>query len=108
MNVLGHLGMVRKPTSRKTKKSEHFIAYNSAWVRASASGIISDTCHLGDQVEKGTRLATIGSPYGDTVGTVEAPRAGIIIGKQNIPLVQEGDALFHIAFFKADANLHKC
>ena len=26
---------------------------------------------------------------------------GIIIGKQNIPLVQEGDAMFHVANFEA-------
>ena len=25
---------------------------------------------------------------------------GIIIGKQNIPLVQEGEAMYHIAYFK--------
>jgi len=34
------------------------------------------------------------------VDTVRANRSGIIIGKQNIPLVQEGDAMFHIAYFK--------
>lgn len=27
-------------------------------------------------------------------------REGVVIGKQNIPLVQEGDAMFHIAYFR--------
>jgi hypothetical protein len=30
-----------------------------------------------------------------------SPKAGIIIGKQNITLVQEGDAMFHVANFEA-------
>ena len=39
------------------------------------------------------------APLGDIINTVCAPLAGIIIGKQNIPLAQEGDDMFHIAFF---------
>lgn len=50
-------------------------------------------------VQKGDALAKIGSPFGEVFETVIAERAGIIIGKQNIPLVQEGDAMFHIAYF---------
>jgi len=34
--------------------------------------------------------------------TVEANKSGIIIGKQNIPLVQEGEAMFHIAYFSEE------
>jgi hypothetical protein len=47
-------------------------------------------------------LAEIGSPYGNVIGCVEASRSGIIIGKQNIPLVQEGEAMFHVAYFSED------
>jgi hypothetical protein len=35
----------------------------------------------------------------DFIGTVKAVRSGILIGMQNIPLVQEGEAMFHIAYF---------
>lgn len=31
--------------------------------------------------------------------TIIAKEDGIIIGRQNIPLVQEGEALYHIAYF---------
>lgn len=44
-------------------------------------------------------MAEIGSPYGEVIDTVKANRSGILIGKQNIPLVQEGEAMFHIAYF---------
>ena len=76
-----------------------FVANTSAWVRASSSGIVNNLKNLGDQVEKDDTLATIGSPFGEVFSTVSATRDGIIIGKQNIPLVQEGDAMFHIAYF---------
>ena len=34
-----------------------------------------------------------------------SPTGGIIIGKQNIPLVQEGEAVYHIAYFKRPQNV---
>lgn len=100
MNVLSHLGMVKQRKSRRAVvRSEPFIADKSAWVRASDSGIVRDVKRLGDHVKKGQILAEICSPVGDFVEKLKAPFGGIIIGKQNIPLVQEGDAMFHIAIF---------
>jgi uncharacterized protein len=97
MKVLSELGMIRK---RKTKKvTEPFVAFNSAWVRANCSGIVRNIKNLGDQVVKGDVLAEIGTPFGKIEDVVLATKSGIIIGKQNIPLVQAGDAMFHIAFF---------
>lgn len=100
--VLGHLGMISKSRSRGESKKTvvmPFIANNSSWVRANASGIVDSHKHLGDKVQKGDPLAKIGSPFGEVFETVRATRSGIIIGKQNIPLVQEGDAMFHVAYF---------
>lgn len=96
-NVLSHLGMVRR--KRRREKVTPYIANNSTWSRASASGIVRDRKKLGDWVEKGEALAEIGDPFGRVIGMVNASRAGIVIGKQNIPLVQEGDAMFHVAWF---------
>lgn len=100
-NVLTHLGMMKKSKRKISTKTQitPFIANTSSWTRANASGIVNDLKHLGDKVQKGDELARIGNPFGDDFGTVIANRAGIIIGKQNIPLVQEGDAMFHIAYF---------
>lgn len=103
MNVLTHLGMIRKRAgSRARKHLVPFEANNSSWSRATCSGIVRNTKELGDAVQKSDILAEIGSPFGDVVGVVTANRSGIIIGKQNIPLVQEGDAMFHIAYFSED------
>ncbi|WP_290700449.1 succinylglutamate desuccinylase/aspartoacylase family protein [Amphritea sp.] len=104
LNVITHLGLVRRKSRRKAVTP--YIANNSSWVRANSSGIVHNLKNLGDQVQKGTPLAEIGSPFGEILSTITANKSGIIIGKQNIPLVQEGDAMFHIAFFsESDAEI---
>ena len=103
-NVLAHLGMVQRKKRKVSGKNTitPFVANTSTWTRANASGIVNDIKHLGDNVQKGDPLAKIGSPFGEVFETVRAARSGIIIGKQNIPLVQEGDAMFHIAYFSEE------
>ena len=100
-NVLKHLGMRKVAPSRK-KIIAPFVANSSQWLRANASGIVNHLVNLGDQIKKGDVLAEIGSPYGEIIDVVKASRAGILIGQQNIPLVQEGEAMFHIAYFEED------
>nr|WP_086939233.1 succinylglutamate desuccinylase/aspartoacylase family protein [Thaumasiovibrio occultus] len=102
MNILSSLGMVRKRRQRKTSV-EPFVANRSDWVRGNASGLVHEYAQLGAMVEAGDVLASIHSPMGDKLSEVTASRSGIVIGKQNIPLVQEGDAMFHIAYFGEDA-----
>ncbi len=97
LNVLGHLGLVKRKLHRKALTP--YVANTSTWVRANSSGIVKILKNLGDQVEENTPLAEIGSPYGDIIDIVKANKSGIIIGTNNIPLAQEGDAMFHIAFF---------
>lgn len=104
LNVLAHLGMIAKRKS-SNKKITPFIAYSSSWVRAVTSGFVHDKVQNGDQVAKGQVLAEIGDSFGEVQSEVLAGREGIIIGKQNIPLVQEGDAMFHIAYFKTSDDV---
>ncbi|MCR8922940.1 succinylglutamate desuccinylase/aspartoacylase family protein [Dasania sp. GY-MA-18] len=99
INVMRHLDMLRKTRSKKPLV-EPFVAHNSTWVRATDSGVVSHKKSLGDYVEEKDELAVISDPYGKTLDVVKSPVEGIIIGKQNIPLVQEGEAMYHIAFFK--------
>lgn len=97
INILARLGLVnRKP---RTGKVVPFVSYASDWTRAGSSGIVHSLKNLGDRVKQGDVLAQIGDPFGNIIDLVKVARAGIVIGKQNIPLVQAGDAMFHIAFF---------
>ncbi|WP_199611636.1 succinylglutamate desuccinylase/aspartoacylase family protein [Flocculibacter collagenilyticus] len=96
-HVLAHLGMITKRS--KKVPTDPFIADSSQWIRAGTSGLVLDKKHLGDRVDKGQVLAEIGDAFGNKLDEVKSKYEGIIIGKQNIPLVQEGDAMFHVAYF---------
>ena len=99
INVMREIGMLTK-----RKKQGHtitqYIARQSGWVRASESGFVSHKAQLGDHVSKGDILASIADPFGTELDTVISPEEGVIIGKQNIPLAQEGEAMYHIAYFR--------
>lgn len=76
------------------------VTRSSEWLRAPDSGIIRTLKGLGDTVVKGEIIASIYEPLEDKNFAVIAPYNGIIIGKLEIPLIQEGDAVFHIANFE--------
>ncbi|WP_288132358.1 succinylglutamate desuccinylase/aspartoacylase family protein [Microbulbifer sp.] len=96
-NVMRHLGML--PPKGGRGNIEPFIARQSGWVRAGSSGIVNHKRQLGDHVRKGEVLANISDLYGNHLDSVLCNADGIIVGKQNIPLIQEGEAMYHIAFF---------
>ncbi|MEZ5590612.1 MAG: succinylglutamate desuccinylase/aspartoacylase family protein [Gammaproteobacteria bacterium] len=73
------------------------IAESSSWMRAPQSGIVRAAKPLGAQVEKDEVLAFVSDPFGEQESAVTARFAGIVVGCSNIPLVNEGDALFHVA-----------
>jgi len=98
LNVMRELGMLRK--KRSSKSFSPFIANSSRWVRGSASGFVVHFKDLGDRVEKDELLAHINDPFGETIAEIYSPFNGVVIGKQNIPLIHEGEAMYHIAMFK--------
>lgn len=100
VNVLRENEMLPKVV-RKTKKTP-LITRSSRWIRASESGMLRTIKALGDTVKVDEVIAFIDEPLGDDSYGILAPFDGVIIGKCEIPLVQEGDAIFHIAQF---ANL---
>ena len=99
VNVMRTLGML-PPSRRKSQKHiEPVVARSSFWVRAPDSGILRAMIPLGGRVKKGTLLGVVADPFGETEMQIIAPSNGIVIGRTNLPLVNEGDALYHIARF---------
>ncbi|WP_182378805.1 succinylglutamate desuccinylase/aspartoacylase family protein [Nocardioides sp. WS12] len=72
-------------------------ARGSGWVRARGTGILHLEVGLGEYVEVGRRLGGLSDTFGRRVRLVHADRAGIVIGLTRAPIVNAGDALFHIA-----------
>ncbi len=97
--VMRHLGMLAKSKSRK-KPAEPLVAKKSQWVRAPQSGVLRMIVPLGGQVQKSDIIGWVADPFGEQEEEICASVSGIIIGKTNLPLVHEGEAVFHIACFK--------
>lgn len=95
INVLKALEML--PLSVKKRQKNPLVLQKSSWLRASASGMLRTLKGLGDTVKKDEIIAFIDEPIGDNSFELRSTFDGIIIGKIQIPLVQEGDAVFHIA-----------
>ncbi|MBD0784883.1 succinylglutamate desuccinylase/aspartoacylase family protein [Vibrio sp. Y2-5] len=100
--VMQAIGMLR--ASRK-KLPISVIAKSTSWLRAEADGILRTVVSLGDRVEKGQILAYINSPLGNVEVEVKANKGGIVIGQQTLPLVNEGDAVFHLAYFTQNDDM---
>jgi uncharacterized protein len=66
-------------------------------VRAEESGLFRPFRDIGDHVAAEERIGVVADPYGERETELKASTAGIIIGRANIPAVNQGDALFHIA-----------
>ncbi|MEZ4692948.1 MAG: succinylglutamate desuccinylase/aspartoacylase family protein [Aliarcobacter sp.] len=99
INVLREMEMLPHLTNKKNIKTP-IITRNSIWIRSNESGMLRTIRALGDIVKKDEIIAYIDEPLGDDSFEIRATFDGVIIGKSEIPLVQEGDAIFHIAKLK--------
>jgi predicted deacylase len=77
---------------------------SSAWVRAPEGGILHSVRQVGDKVGLKEPIAIITDPLGTVTVPVFAEDDGIIIGRTNLPIVNRGDALFHLARIKTKAK----
>jgi predicted deacylase len=98
LEVMSHLDMRRK--SRKSSPANSMIANTSQWLRAPQSGILRSLAATGSRVEEGDVLAHIHDPLGENSEALTSPVSGIVIGKTNLPLVFEGEAIFNIARYE--------
>lgn len=103
VNVLRDNNML--PKVFKKRKRIPLIAKSTQWVRSSESGVIRTIKALGDIVKEDEIIAFIDEANGENTFELTSPFDGVIIGKSEIPLAQEGDAIFHIAKFENMDNV---
>ncbi len=95
IGVMEHLGML--PTKNGAGRSRApMILRSSRWVRAPFSGVVRSTKRIGLPIQSGQVLAVVSDPLGETDTDIRSPMDGVILGRTNLPLAHEGDALFHI------------
>ena len=95
MAVMQALGMLT--TRRALPVMDALIADTTSWIRAPASGILQMKVPLGGRVARNSKIGAIADPFGGEDVDIRSPVSGMVIGRLNMPLVHQGDAVIHIA-----------
>ena len=103
ISVMRHMHMLpsrrssaKNPRSRKTHT---VICKKSYWERSPIGGVFTPLVALGGTVEKDEAIGFVADPFGGKETQIHADKQGIIIGRTNEGITDEGDALFHIGLF---------
>jgi predicted deacylase len=96
LRVLHEMEMIPSDRGLKPVVSP-VLSTRSDWVRAPMGGVLRAYTTCGKVVEKGDLIAAVGDPLGDREQEVRAEFPGLVVGRTHLPIVNEGDALFHIA-----------
>lgn len=94
--VLAHLGMIEADDGLGSVGIPA-RANRSVWVRSPRGGVAQMVRESGDPVRKGEVLGRVAGLFGDEAEEIVSPLDGIVIGHATLPVVHQGDALFHIA-----------
>lgn len=97
MRVLAHFDMLNQKKVPSAAHGQTVIIDKAKWVRAHRSGLLHVKIESNQHVLKGELLATITDPYGKMRLRVSAPNDGYIISVNESPIVNQGDAIFHIS-----------
>ncbi|MCC9136721.1 succinylglutamate desuccinylase/aspartoacylase family protein [Pontibacter silvestris] len=93
--LLHHLGMMANYTPAA---EETVLCLKDVWVRAKNAGLWRTFVKIGELVKKNQHIGSITDPYGEMEVRLTAPATGYVVGINNMPVVNQGDALLHIAY----------
>ncbi|MEP3055997.1 succinylglutamate desuccinylase/aspartoacylase family protein [Ascidiaceihabitans sp.] len=96
MRVLHHMGMIGSKGVSRPKAKPQFCP-SSKWLRAPMGGLLRTFKSDGDLVHEGDVMGSVSDPFGEQEKDIIAPFDGIIVGRAVLPVVNEGDAVFHLA-----------
>ncbi|MFD1468770.1 succinylglutamate desuccinylase/aspartoacylase family protein [Hymenobacter caeli] len=94
LRVLHHLGMgpaVPGPAQPSIVCRRH------TWLRARFAGLFRAHVQNGVFLEKGQVYGSVADPYGERAVRLESPVSGYVVGLNHMPVVNQGDALLHLA-----------
>jgi hypothetical protein len=90
------MGMITGRGVAATKTLPQFC-HSSKWLRAPMGGLFRSFKSDGDPVRAGDVLGSVSDPFGEEEREIAAAFDGIIVGRAVLPVVNEGDAVFHLA-----------
>ncbi len=101
-NVMLKTGMLQLPDGIEPapipEAHAPVFANASKWVRAPDGGIFRTNRQIGTVVSAGEVIGVVANPYEESESEVRATHHGIIVGRNTLPIVNMGDALFHVAW----------
>jgi hypothetical protein len=74
------------------------VLQNATWLRAKSSGIFNAFVEYGSKVTQNQPVASITDPFGQSQDVMKSPSDGYVIGLNNMPVVNAGDALIHLGW----------
>ncbi|MFN3840170.1 MAG: succinylglutamate desuccinylase/aspartoacylase family protein [Cyclobacteriaceae bacterium] len=77
-------------------KEENRVIWSTSWIRAKYAGLFQSTIQCGQLVHKGEWIGTITDPFGEFKQKVLATSTAYVIGLNNSPVINAGDALVHL------------
>jgi predicted deacylase len=93
LRLMKHLNMIDwAPEAKEESK----VVWNTSWIRAKSAGLFQPNVACGTLIQKGQWVGTITDPFGEFKEHVLATEMGYVIGLNNIPVINAGDALMHI------------
>jgi len=100
INIIHELGLrdFSSKISKLQSNNQPIIIKSSKWIRAKHSGMYRSDVSAGQKVAKGVKLGSISDPFGNFEKEFKNNQEGYILNSNHSPVVNQGDALFHIGF----------
>lgn len=93
LRLMHHLNMIDWAPE---VKEENRIIWSTSWIRAKHAGLFQPSVQCGQLVHKGEWVGTITDPFGEFKEQVKSSETSYVIGLNNNPVVNAGDALMHL------------
>ncbi len=107
LRVMSKIGMLPENAEKPQKGHLAYISRVTKWVRAPHSGLVRMVKKTGDSVREGEKVGFVYGPLDRQEYPILSDVSGIIIGLSTIPLVNQGDAIFHVATFTDSAKVKR-
>jgi uncharacterized protein len=102
--AMASIGMLGSSSKKNSPSFSGVVSKKSYWVRAKTSGTILLKIKLGQKIHADEVIGLIKNPLGEVIHKLKVIEEGIVIAINKLPLVNQGDAVIHVAIVK---SLHK-
>ncbi len=93
LRLMKHLKMI---DTAPDPTEENKVVWNSSWIRARTAGIFHTHIKAGSLIIKDQLVGSITDPFGEFHEEVKSNVSGYVVGLNNNPVVNAGDALMHV------------